>query len=518
MMDPSEINNFEDQWKEAFKDASETPPPSVWEKIEAHLDREDDIVPLWWRSPKKWYAAASILVLMALGGKYLMDEMNPSIVPATPKEMASKAPTAKLEVSEPTTVLRNENADDVTAGEKKIAPTNEVIASVESEKNENSGVIKRNQPQIADSKGAGRSTNLTEKAGIPNHVEGEIVPAKAQIASAQVLKEKSTTSDNISEGEKKASETRMAAIPASTKEVVDENAVARDPFQVNALTPLAYSPLDVYIQKRIVFFKPQIIENEEVVIPKKSKEYWAGVGIMPASFNPNVRINSAPSNFAMVSNARQASTTGSSKAGNSVAFQTQGGLQLSKYWSLEMGVSYLQGNSKYEGGGYILDAISVKSSNVLESAVMGLANKNQAIYQPQYDNMSYNSMYINVNTTVNNNYQFVQLPVQAGFTLNSDKKLSYSLLGGVMANFFLSNEIESSSRQTVTTTASDDVYKTNNWAATTGLRFNYRVSSKWKATLSGTYQKALSSGFKDNQSMESHPYLYGVSWGMRYSF
>src|SRR5215217_4213758 len=70
MMDPSGINNFEDQWKRALKEASETPPQSVWEGIEAHLDQNnnDKVVPLWWKSAKLWYAAASVVAVLLAGG------------------------------------------------------------------------------------------------------------------------------------------------------------------------------------------------------------------------------------------------------------------------------------------------------------------------------------------------------------------------------------------------------------------------------------------------------------------
>jgi hypothetical protein len=102
--------------------------------------------------------------------------------------------------------------------------------------------------------------------------------------------------------------------------------------------------------------------------------------------------------------------------------------------------------------------------------------------------------------------------------LNPDGKLSYSVLGGMMANIFLNNELESANGSVIKTTTSDEVYRGMNWAATTGLRLNYRVARKWKASLTGSYQKAVTSGFRSNQNLESHPYLYGVSWGMRYSF
>ncbi|MGG7666071.1 outer membrane beta-barrel protein [Dyadobacter sp. BHUBP1] len=279
------------------------------------------------------------------------------------------------------------------------------------------------------------------------------------------------------------------------------------------LASLPYSDLDVYVQKRHVFFRPQI-QIEEPVKEKKPKEYYAGLGVMPASFNPDVQLKEAPMAFSGQSVSQRRATTGSSEARASYAVQTQGGVRLSKHWSVETGISYLRGNSAYEGGGYVLNAYSNLSSNVLENALAGLSSPS-ADKAAGFNN---GALYIDVAKKVSNNYQYLQLPVQAGFTLNPDKKFSYSVLGGMMANFFLVNELESASGEIIRTTASDDIYRGTNWAATTGLRLNYKLSSNWAANLTGSYQKAVSSGFKSNQSLDSHPYLYGVSWSVRYSF
>jgi hypothetical protein len=61
-MTSSEEHNFENNWREAFDNADETPLLSVWERVEARLDEEDDrvaIIPLWqqWQT-LKWVAAA----------------------------------------------------------------------------------------------------------------------------------------------------------------------------------------------------------------------------------------------------------------------------------------------------------------------------------------------------------------------------------------------------------------------------------------------------------------------------
>jgi hypothetical protein len=103
MMDPSEINNFEDQWRKALKEASEAPPQSVWEGIEARLDQQEGkgmILPLWWQSSKLWYAAASIAALLLVGGIwYSNSKMKGSVVN---NEIADKRSDKPAQSSEST--------------------------------------------------------------------------------------------------------------------------------------------------------------------------------------------------------------------------------------------------------------------------------------------------------------------------------------------------------------------------------------------------------------------------------
>jgi hypothetical protein len=501
MMDPSGINNFEDQWKRALQEASETPPQSVWEGIEAHLDQQDNgrITPLWWKSAKIWYAAASVAALLLAGGIWYKNEgttQENSQVQIAANQNTKKA-TANGEVAEGETkneATGNENAPVIAGNRVAIQSTNE----------------DPDANKKADTK-LGATENVTETLGNV----GSLASKRSKIQGEQYAGQSSSDKNEREPGsallpewpyEKTGIVKEVPAVIAAVTEPVEKSISAQ------LLTGLPYSDLDVHLQKRYVFFRPEVASQPTEVETVKKKEYWAGLSLMPASFNPDVKLKEAPMAFAAQSLSNKKSVTGSSEAGASYAVQTQGGVRISKHWSMEFGVSYLKGNSSYLGGGYVLSAYNSQKSNVLESAVSPAYGSKNA------DFINNGALYIDVDKKVSNNYQYLQLPLQAGFTLNPEGKLSYSVLGGLMANFFLSNELESASGDIIKTTALDEVYRDMNWAATTGLRFNYKLSSKWKASLTGSYQKAVSSGFRANQSLDSHPYLYGVSWGVRYSF
>jgi hypothetical protein len=508
MMDPSEKNSFDEQWKKAFQEASEIPPLSAWKGIEARLDKEEEkVAPLWWKTPRYWYAAASVAALLLVGvglwnGSYNLKNN------ATVKQTAAKQKETELPDGQDTgkeTLRTPENtSEQLTGSEPAIARTEPHSPAVA--KGNKTEVYQGRSGENDDRPESG--TNAIASSAESNTKLPGFAKEDQSIVSSADIKSKKDQGSATGSGE-----------PVN---LVGQDVASR--ILAEALTPIGYKGLDVYFQKRYIFFKPGSLDNSAPEKTKKREEYWANVDLMPASFNPNIKVITAPSAYAYANAARQ-SLTGTSHPGNSYAIQTQGARRISKHWSLESGVSYLQGNSTYQGGGYLLDAATSRSENVLQSALADKAAFTGADNVPANspvtgagNYLSSNTLYIDLNKEVRNDYRFIQVPVQAGFTLRPEKKISYSVLGGMTANFFMNNEIESASGTVITTKVKDDVYRNLNYAATTGLRLNYRLSDKLKATLSGTYQKFLLSGFKNNETLESYPSLYGVAWGVRYSF
>ncbi|WP_229240991.1 outer membrane beta-barrel protein [Dyadobacter sp. SG02] len=466
-----------------------------------------------------WYAAASIAALLLVGGGLWMSDDKTIDKPL----VAVSTEPVRKSVSERSNATENAPATGESLNTEKLAAANESKTASESK----TSSAKLAKQESAESKIEIASSN-TVNAGAekPENAFGRTKnrheePAVAAVEVIQRPAAKSSSGNEVVNTIATPAESVQPLEVGVAKVAGNSNAAAladeSRPISAQLLASLPYSDLDVYVQKRHVFFRPQI-QIEEPVKEKKPKQYYAGLGVMPASFNPDVQLKEAPMAFSAQSVSQRRATTGSSEARASYAVQTQGGVRLSKHWSVETGISYLRGNSAYEGGGYVLSPYNNQSSNVLENALAGL---NGSLNSPAADKaagFNNGALYIDIAKKASNNYQYLQLPVQAGFTLNPDKKFSYSVLGGMMANFFLANELESASGEIIRTTASDDIYRGMNWAATTGLRLNYKLSANWGANLTGSYQRAVSSGFKSNQSLDSHPYLYGVSWSVRYSF
>jgi hypothetical protein len=519
-MNPSEKPKFEQEWQRMFESASETPPPSAWEAIEKHLDEKETVViPLiWWKNPRVLYAAAAAVVLLLLSWPVLRPDSNsgrlenrgeiatkPSV---QSNDLASESHSAS--VPQPTTENSSPTQPVLTPSDR-IASTHIPTGDLPEKRvgNPDKDLPNKNRNLVAGS--------TPDRVQVPTSRAQQSSPSAIATEENTVLTTSPTLIALTKSSRKNANPEVDQIITGSSTAPLLTPALTRS---ITLLSPVGPSEVDVYMQKRYVYFRYEMVEPES---PQRSqgRELWAGLGIMPASFNPQMNVTSSPAAFTNANASRQALAS-SSKAQLSYAVQMQGGKKLSKRWSVETGVSYLQGNSTFESDGYVLDAFTSRSANVLEDALLssnGYYNNNVQSspgMAPSFDKNA--GSFIDLDQRTSNDYRYVQVPVQAGYTLNPDGKINYTVLAGVVGNLFLQNEVQSTQGYSFKNTVDDRLYRSLNWSAATGVRVNYRMSDHWNASLTGSYQKAMASILRDNTTLDSRPRLYGMAWGVQYIF
>src|SRR5690606_39334884 len=92
------------------------------------------------------------------------------------------------------------------------------------------------------------------------------------------------------------------------------------------------------------------------------------------------------------------------------------------------------------------------------------------------------------------------------------------MLAGGITNIFLTNKLETMSGFVLETKPENNVYNPLGISAAAGVRVNYRINNAWYTNLSANYQHSLTDSFKDNPFLKSKPQVYGISWGVRYTF
>lgn len=504
-MNHSEDNKFNKEWEKAFKNASETPPPSIWQALEKRLDDEQDkTIPLvWWKNPRIMYAAASVVIILMAGISVWMNMES--------AEKVQVAITESHSVSESTTDDSNEEAAKEMGQVTSVNPDGSLnIGGPEVNRQTEQNVFFSDKENV----------NSKAIASVRDDVRGTdhslipVSPAEGNNENPATMSDGHLSADlpdhimpsDIFSSEAVLNGFEIASIENGNKSWVEKTA---------------------RFNKRLVFYRTDIPEPGEEG-EKLKKEYFAGAGVMPSMFNPHVSLaSSSPSatmGFGRAAAARKDEMP--TRSGASFAMQTYGGMKLNKHWSIETGISYLKGNSVFESKGYVMNVTNVTVSNALETALatsnMKVADKLYGTHalqnSPSFQETGSAYYYLDVKENYQNNYSFLQLPVQAGYTIAPDQKLSYTVLGGVVGNLFLKNELNLTTGGTLVTSISDGTYQPLHWSASSGLRLNYRLAENWSAMLTGIYQKALYGARNQEAVVQFQPQLFGVGWGVRLNF
>lgn len=480
-MSQIEDDSFEKQWQKAMQKASTPPPQGAWPQIEAELDRKKRrglFVPFWQLSSGgAWAVAASFAVLLAAVGWWTLSGSS-----------TNKNTVAQKQLNEPSVLTTSPLTSSGSGSTMNQVPTNHAIKIPKTE----------NKPLA--------------------HLAFDLKKLPKSYQSNQVL----TTALPTSE------------LPAPTTSRVD---ISQDivplpsPNAANVTQSLSFEPLNPKTWRlNRVAFTPRYVFYAMPTAPEKakkasSKTYWTGLNLMPASFNPYTKISpqsvvslasqagvSINDPTLTMSFAPQTGATRSVAAGNgnfsqsAVSFSVQllGGVQLSKHWSLESGLSYLRGNSTYK------DYFRLSNQNTsLDFAF----SDNQLGNNGSKSSPAYNNAVTADGQSVSNVLQFLQIPLQVGYTIAPARKLSLTILGGVFGNILLRNSINNNAYS-----AGEAQYNAINLAATTGVRLNYRLSGRWAATLTGTYQRALGSENTAQSLVQTRPQMLGLGFGLRYGF
>ena len=325
----------------------------------------------------------------------------------------------------------------------------------------------------------------------------------------------------------------VAAQTVVAQSVAIENAGSIVPFTDIESLESPTIQANLHETQRIVWFRAPDTEPVEIETsrPASKRELWASASVMPSSFNPAVALQSAPAatvytNYVPNTTVRSTSGNGlvNSQANLSMAYQLATGLQLGSHWSVETGVGYLEARSTVDSPVQTIipsmAAAALPGAKTSNLYVDALRTSNGSLNSVSYDKNG-QSFIANANIynaaqtqVVRNDYQFVQVPVQVGYQFRPRKRLGMALLGGLLTNWFVRNRVADE----LAITVQDGVYRPLTLSATTGLRFRYRPTQRWSASLAGIYQHALQNGTESTVGVEVHPRTIGVSMGVDYHF
>lgn len=540
-MSLSEDNNqpeneaFGAEWRQIFNEAAETPPDRVWNAIERRLDEDDRgtvVIPFWSRFRPVAYGMAAAVTLLLLGWWAFQTYDQPANSPDATMAVKSRQPALESNPNPATRTSRPEekriadasSSEAPSPAQKKPATRRRPAGSVP-------GDGSSGRPSLAQNRAKTRYGSLRETEPQPS-----VPDANGQrTASARSFRQSMNADPSA------PTQSAPAFLPSSPP-VTDQVVISRleqpiEPVRPNtgseaaSYTPLAGKPLRLTSKSgidRVVWYR--VPDAGPVIEPERAskKEYWTAVAFVPTSFNPSASVSTrglTPAPAFTTSN--QSFTTRQSVSQAelqnqpqlSIALQFNTGVKLADHWSLETGINYLEGRSQVRSNAVVVTGIASifaqgnKSSSILENAIL---NSSSAAPSRSYGFASSDVLLAAADNTpvaTTNNYQFLQVPLQAGYHIRPRKKLSYTLLGGFLANLFLRNSVGS-----LEVAPRDQIYRPVTLSGMAGMRFSYRPTRRWSGSLTGSFQQALQSGTRPEALFQTRPQALGVGFGVNYHF
>ncbi|MFC5410933.1 hypothetical protein ACFPMF_16555 [Larkinella bovis] len=544
-MSLSQEEQFNEEWRGLFENAEESPSEELWDSIVRRLDEEESepILPLWPRVRPWVYGVAATFITLLVGWwatRSIEDAgFNRPVAGQTQTEnLAGKTGSADnrkpaTATGEPTGVkaetggnaTENLAANGRRTSEKTKPETPEDSELEQSETATTIDHLIKDQSALALNRKAPRAS--APPAQRPSLATDRIAQldrtSRKTALKNRVEKSEPLALTTRSDQQQPTRETEPAIQPADSRLAYEASYIKNRIVATKKPAPIS----------RIVWYRAPEIAIEPQEKGRAKKEYWAAVTATPMSFNPMTSIHSNLNQAYLAYNAvQQASRLPNTpslqnQSQISMAWQASSGVKFSKHWSVEAGLQYLNGRSQARNNASVMNSFTNQTENMLVNAIRNSSPTVAKDAIPQAgnsllpsgldkNNMS-NSSYLTVipsDQLVSNNFQYLQLPVQLGYHILPEHKISYSVLGGLMANVFLKNTINGS----LEVNAGDQVYRPLAMAGTAGLRINYHPTHHWSGSLTGSYQQSLQSGTQSDTQLQVRPQALGVGFGLNYHF
>jgi hypothetical protein len=232
---------------------------------------------------------------------------------------------------------------------------------------------------------------------------------------------------------------------------------------------------------------------------------WAGLSMAPGYFNPNYQSQGSPQTLQSSSFLPQGSMSQEEqhRSGQSISFGVELGMRLSEKWVLSGGVQYLNNN--------------------VQSSTNTILNQRTPIFSATanaYDLDESSSDITFAPTELDNSFQFLSIPVQAGYVV-IDKKIKVLINAGVSSDIFLKNEISSVDQTLESITikpGANAPFRTVYFNGLMGARASYEFLPRYIISLEPTYKLAISDFVRPETNYSSLPSSFGIGVGVRYVF
>lgn len=455
-------NSFEEQWQSALDQLSVAPPKKVWVELDRALANAELISVKQKIGVYKWSAAAAVFFGLIAGAIAFTDQFK---------------------------INFGTNYENLL-----ITQRNEMLADASSEANGNYNgfsILGTGSTTL----GSERSSNASSNQAF-NRVSYRSTNYTPPLFTAGIGIDSSNGTGSL-------------------REFISINYLKPDVSFKKRTVPENY-----YVQKIPTYAYMSKPRKSRDVIKQSSGKFWAGFDIASGYYDP--RYNQSSSNSIASTLVQKGNADGrrqelvpelseTMRGGASYALGLNLGVNVKDRWTIESGVNYSILGARTLTN-LILESESFNKAVAFSSEISGI----RTVAEIAEDGLTQLSV---DDIDLNNTFQFVSLPLQAGYII-LDQKLSLKLNAGVAANLYLGNKITGTNDLSTfqIEPGSSSPYKDLSIAGLAGLELGYRIFERITVSVEPNYQQSLGSLTKNSSNFVTTPIGIGLQTGLKYSF
>jgi hypothetical protein len=281
-------------------------------------------------------------------------------------------------------------------------------------------------------------------------------------------------------------------------------------------------------RNKLVYETPEELAEDKRGFFQRS---WLSLVSGFSPFNPNVKINNFEraalasasntpgSTFSFNSLAESINNTGKPKfaipilepynevqRGTAVNLGANYGKRIGKFLAIESGIRYTAGRSMLASNVYSYNEFTGSVKTFMESHYI------------RQEKTVFNNTVISSRTAIDNDYKFLNIPVQIGFYVPLNNRFEAAVTTGFSGDFIISNVLDNTPEGGSRLTASNSAYKAVNFSGIGSVRLNYAVQDNWQVSVGSSVQQTLTTGIDRSEGLSFRPRYVGLYTSLNYRF
>lgn len=537
-------------FKEQFQDFEATPPPVVWDRIEAQLQekkKERRIVPLWWRVAG---VAALLALLLTVGLSLFKTTTSPAndiVVDETNTENTTNPSETTQEenkifnnktINNETQVASEEN--NTTTSEKSNNKSNTLKPENTSDKKDNNaiadtqdkidGMSNKTKTSVAETQvPTNRNTTTNKKTNDYNQ------PKNASTIY-NTTSEAVATSNKPKNATQKTSETTQNPLVKEPNTVVSGNEAITKTTKTGKNTEIINpSEGDIIKRNKQIESTTVVTEASENKTPEENKKSIFDAIEENKKLEDAVAVKEGPANRWAVSPnvgpVYYSSLSGGSSIDPMFSDNSQSGnvnlsygvavdYSINKKLSIRSGVnnvnlSYATGDVQVATApiAFALENVNYGSNRDAITTVFDKGAIRPSLGTNGFDNIIPKST--GGNAEISQQLQYYEVPLELKYAVLS-KKFGINIIGGMSTLFLGNNEIIVSDGDFRTVLGEANNLNSISFTSNIGLGFNYQLSRSFRFNIEPMFKYQLNP-YTDS-SVDFKPYYLGVYSGLSFKF